>query len=1056
MSEDKLTVMISSTALDLPEHRREVMEACLRLGHEPRMMEHLAAADADAIEESLTLVEDADIYVGVFGHRYGFVPPGFEVSITEMEYRRARESGIPRLIFFMHEEHLMAASDVETGDGAVRLAGLKREIGLEMVVAFFRSPRDLRAHVLQALVEYVERHRPPMRERPVAVEPELRQRRWRELKLPDQPYPLLLPYTHPRLFAGRKRELKELCRLLDRPIPILCHFAPSGTGKSSLLAAGLVPALRASGRPVAFRRRPNEPSLAADLIGDLLETADGESLVTVDEQPEVFVGRLDEAERLAGQLPLLIVDQLEDLMRSRNEAARARLGLLLAASVRERPGRHDPPCRWLLCYREDVHGQVKTWLRDVLREARTLDRPTDNLPHDLSGADRCHEWPLPPFGTSLPGGDRIAEATRAFREAIEVPLGLVEQGQPRYPWRFAGDGAERLARAFAEVRGNQREAALVPELQVVLAHLLRKAGERDGVEFAVVVVPDQLEAVMDQALENHLRQALDAAFKGWPSGAAREGRTRVLLGLRELADAEGQRGESLTAVEIAETIGRRGLEILKLLARRDQRILVPLEYTNSLHYALSNDRLAEVVVRMVEAEGLPTDLDRDLLALRRFVRSNTKLYFSGEPKHATRIARDRFRRIKANVRSLIRSDDQQEWWQACRSRRRVRLLTTGGISAVIIMMILGGVANWLWQQWGKEKTSLLAKTVARTPAQTLETLARLRNNPRVATTELRDLLRRQGSLAELFEEGPAGIVGDSRRSATILRAIELVLPLTVNEANNLTVVGILAWVLDYAHALDGRHGTKVEILKKRLLRQLRHTHRPARTTLEWVEILSGSFVMGTDPEIEREYQLESQVVERPRHEVTFPSAIWMLSHEVTNSEFRLLVDGHHGADELPAVKVNWYQAYAYAAWLGGRLPTEAEWEYSARANCSYIYCDQEGKEAALHDVGWFDENSGNELKPGKRLEANPWGLYDMYGNASEWVADWYGPYSDDAQVDPWGPPDGQFRVVRGGSSLNPAVFLRSDCRINPLGARLADTGFRVVLPSAPMPEAPAR
>ena len=110
MPERKKIVMVSSTARDLPEHRKEVMEACLRQGMFPQMMEHLPAADADAIAESLRLVDEADIYLGIFAHRYGYVPKGHDISITEMEYNRAVERGIPRLIFLMHEDHPVKAS----------------------------------------------------------------------------------------------------------------------------------------------------------------------------------------------------------------------------------------------------------------------------------------------------------------------------------------------------------------------------------------------------------------------------------------------------------------------------------------------------------------------------------------------------------------------------------------------------------------------------------------------------------------------------------------------------------------------------------------------------------------------------------------------------------------------------------------------------------------------------------------------------------------------------------------------------------------------------------
>src|SRR5262245_39882224 len=125
-SSERLAVMISSTALDLPEHRREAMDACLRLGMLPIMMEHLGANASDSVEVSFELVARADLYVLVVGQRYGFVPPGYTTSITELEFERAGQRGIPRLSFFMHENHPIRATDVETGPGAVRLAEFKK------------------------------------------------------------------------------------------------------------------------------------------------------------------------------------------------------------------------------------------------------------------------------------------------------------------------------------------------------------------------------------------------------------------------------------------------------------------------------------------------------------------------------------------------------------------------------------------------------------------------------------------------------------------------------------------------------------------------------------------------------------------------------------------------------------------------------------------------------------------------------------------------------------------------------------------------------------------
>ena len=153
---ERKTVMISSTARDLPEHRRETMDACLRQGMFPTMMEHLPASDDEAISASLAMVDVAHIYVGIFAHRYGYVPAGHAISITEMEYNRAVERKIPRLIFVMDKAHPITIDDVELGEGAARLEAFKKRLLADNIVNFFKSPADLRALVINSLSQLRE------------------------------------------------------------------------------------------------------------------------------------------------------------------------------------------------------------------------------------------------------------------------------------------------------------------------------------------------------------------------------------------------------------------------------------------------------------------------------------------------------------------------------------------------------------------------------------------------------------------------------------------------------------------------------------------------------------------------------------------------------------------------------------------------------------------------------------------------------------------------------------------------------------------------------------
>lgn len=233
--------MISSTARDLPEHREQVRLACIRAGFEPReMMEHLTAEDASAVEVSLRMVEEADVYLGILAYRYGTIPPGAEASITEMEYDRAVKLGKPQLIFFIHKDHPVKIADVDTGPLAAKLEALKKRIGDQRVAASFKSPEDLRSHVVEGLTK--------LREKLDAVEPSdvvarsaATLHRITSIPAPPEPY-IAHPYTllQSRDLVGRQTELNALTDWTANPRSrvfgdcVFCFVAIGGMGKSAL------------------------------------------------------------------------------------------------------------------------------------------------------------------------------------------------------------------------------------------------------------------------------------------------------------------------------------------------------------------------------------------------------------------------------------------------------------------------------------------------------------------------------------------------------------------------------------------------------------------------------------------------------------------------------------------------------------------------------------------------------------------------------------------------------------------------------------------------------
>ena len=120
------------------------MEACLQAEVLPKMMENLPATDSDAIDTSLEMVDRADIYIGIFAHRYGYIPEGNEHSITRMEYERAVEKGIPLLIFIVSEDVPVLPKDIDMGEVGAKLLAFKEELLRDHVVKFFESPENLK------------------------------------------------------------------------------------------------------------------------------------------------------------------------------------------------------------------------------------------------------------------------------------------------------------------------------------------------------------------------------------------------------------------------------------------------------------------------------------------------------------------------------------------------------------------------------------------------------------------------------------------------------------------------------------------------------------------------------------------------------------------------------------------------------------------------------------------------------------------------------------------------------------------------------------------------
>lgn len=190
-------------------------------------------------------------------------------------------------------------------------------------------------------------------------------------------------------------------------------------------------------------------------------------------------------------------------------------------------------------------------------------------------------------------------------------------------------------------------------------------------------------------------------------------------------------------------------------------------------------------------------------------------------------------------------------------------------------------------------------------------------------------------------------------------------------------------------------------------------------------IPSGQFSMGSP--VDEVYRRDN---EDPQHQVTLTDGYWMGKFEVTQAQWQTVMGsnpsyfqggGYGDAANRPVEQVSWYDVQDFLTEineltsLSFRLPTEAEWEYAARAGTTTPYFW--GDETNTGDYAWYEGNSGDQTHDVGGKLPNAWGLYDTSGNVWEWVQDWYGEYPTDDVIDPLGPDAGLQRVQRGGAYI---------------------------------------
>jgi len=238
-------------------------------------------------------------------------------------------------------------------------------------------------------------------------------------------------------------------------------------------------------------------------------------------------------------------------------------------------------------------------------------------------------------------------------------------------------------------------------------------------------------------------------------------------------------------------------------------------------------------------------------------------------------------------------------------------------------------------------------------------------------------------------------------------------------------------------------------------------HKTGKPEIEMVFVKGGTFKMG-DPNKRKcengsddEDDDDDKDCTDPAHNVTVGD-FYIGKYEVTQKQWLQLMDGNPSGGveggNYPVNNISWYDAQEFIERLNAatgkkyRLPTEAEWEYAARGGAEskgYKYSGSDNPD----DVAWHEGNSGGGSHPVGSKAPNELGIYDMSGNLWELLNDWLGDYDSGDQVNPTGPPTGEFRAGRGNGWGSDAehckVYIRG---YQSAGGSSYNTGFRLALP----------
>jgi tetratricopeptide (TPR) repeat protein len=443
-------IYVSSTYSDLVEHRQQVYDILRKMRYDVVAMEDYVATDQRPLDKCLADVASCDVYVGIFAWRYGYVPPGQERSITELEYRQAGQSGLARLIFLLDEDAPWPRSQMEKGAGGEKIEALRAELATEHTVRFFKSPEELAGQVATSISQWAQERlaadMDSLRARRDQADRERREKRERQRVVNLRP----LDVAH---FKDRLREIQALCdHLADASVRLVSVVGRGGMGKTALVSKVLADLergvdcrslpldLQSSGQAADYKSATSKGGWQIDGILYLSARSTGLDL----ERIYADVGRMlgeptasQLAARWAGDAPLaakveylletmrdglylILLDNLEDELED-GAIAEEGLGLFVERCLTQPDG-----VRLVVTSREEIrlagaalHGARCIPLREGLPEDEAVALLRDLDPQGALGLRDAPEDDL----------RRATRLTRGIPRALEILAGILH-GDP--------------------------------------------------------------------------------------------------------------------------------------------------------------------------------------------------------------------------------------------------------------------------------------------------------------------------------------------------------------------------------------------------------------------------------------------------------------------------------------------------------------------------------------------------------------------------------------------------------------------------------------------------